>query len=92
MNIQAIWENGVFRPLQSINIKHATLTIVVPDEEIETGSNQYNLSPEVIQRARAMRAKFDAIRNAPVPPDDELPDLTEKQLNRITAFALREDR
>jgi hypothetical protein len=39
-----------------------------------------------------MRNRLDAIRNAPLPPDDELPELTAKQRERIAAFALREDR
>jgi predicted DNA-binding antitoxin AbrB/MazE fold protein len=34
MNIQAIWENGVFRPLQPIAVRHTILTIIVADEEI----------------------------------------------------------
>jgi hypothetical protein len=50
------------------------------------------LSEHVVQRARAMREQLDAIRNAPPPPDDPLPDLTQKRLDRIKAFALREDR
>lgn len=36
-----------------------------------------------------MLAKFDAIRNAPLPPDEALPDLTPKQLKCIEAFELR---
>jgi hypothetical protein len=39
-----------------------------------------------------MRQRLDAIRDAPLPPDETLPDLTQKQLDRIAAFELREDR
>jgi hypothetical protein len=38
-----------------------------------------------------MRARFDAILQAPLPPDDELPELTPKQLERIAAFELRDE-
>lgn len=89
MNVQAIWENGVFRPLQPISIKHAILTIVVPDEEVEVAASHYVLPKELSEQAQAMLAKMDAIRNTPLPPDEELPELTEKQLNNIEAFELR---
>ena len=36
--------------------------------------------------------RLDAIRNEPLPPDDELPEFTKKQRSRIEAFAFREDR
>jgi hypothetical protein len=39
-----------------------------------------------------MRERLDAIRDAPLPPDDPLPDPTRKRLDRIKAFGLREDR
>lgn len=90
MNIQAIWENGVLRPLQPLHLKHDKVVIQVPDEEIES-PNLFHLSPEIYKCAQSMREKFDAILNAPLPPDDELPELTEKQMERIAAFELRED-
>jgi hypothetical protein len=46
----------------------------------------------VIAAARAMRERLDAIRTAPLPPDDELPELSDSQRQRLDAFALREDR
>ncbi len=48
-----------------------------------------NLPPEVRAAAEAMDARLDAIRNAPFPPDDSLPELAPKQLERIEAFELR---
>ena len=38
------------------------------------------------------RERLDAIRNVPLPPDDELPDLGQGQPQTAEAFALREDR
>lgn len=94
MQLEAIYSNGQLSFAQPVKLKHDNLRLIVnvPDEEIETNSNPFNLPQEVIDRARAMREKFDAIRNAPLPPDDELPELTAKQLDRIEAFELREDR
>jgi len=39
-----------------------------------------------------MTERMDKIRNAPLPPDDDLPAISAKTLERIEAFALREDR
>ena len=36
-----------------------------------------------------MLEKYEAIRNAPLPPDEELPEISAKQLERIAAFELR---
>lgn len=61
----------------------------MPDDEIDTSDNPYNLEPDVLSKAQAMLAKFDAIRNAPQPPDQSLSELSPKQLERIEAFELR---
>ena len=37
-----------------------------------------------------LRERLDRIRNAPLTPEDELPPLTEKQRERMEAFAYRE--
>ncbi len=39
--------------------------------------------------ARALKTRLDILRNEPLPPDDELPELTEKQRSRIEAFACK---
>lgn len=95
MQVEAIYDHGRLeftRPLQ-LRHEHLRLTVEVPDEELVTPAPAtYNLPPEVLAHAQATRDKLDAIRNAPLPPDNELPELTEKQLERIEAFELREDR
>jgi hypothetical protein len=100
MNIQTIWENGAFRPLVPLAIKHAFVTIQVPDDEVadnllvtqEAGSRPtYSLPPEVVELAKAMEERLDRIRNAPLPDDTDLPPLSQKQLDRIEAFALRDE-
>lgn len=52
MNIQAIWENGVFRPTQPVTIKHTRLTIVVPDEEILPNPTREEPAPVTSVRQR----------------------------------------
>ncbi len=95
MNVQAIWENGVFRPLQPISIKHTKLTIVVPDEEIATIESEklpvYDLNDfpvNVRDAVLKMQAMRDEILNTPVIGDD-LPEETEEQKQRWRAFELR---
>lgn len=88
MNVEVILENGVLQPL---GLSHARTTGQVPDDKVEA-QTQYDLPPEVYERARTLRERLDAIRDAPLPPDDQLPELTEKQLERIAAFELRDER
>jgi hypothetical protein len=99
MNVQTIWENGVFRPLEPLAIKHAFVTIQVPDEEVAANTSvvqeahqaTYLLPPEVEALAKAMEERLDRIRNAPLPDDADLPPLSQKQLDRIEAFAMRDE-
>ena len=95
MQVEALYDHGRLEFTRPLQLRHERLRLVVeiPDEELVTPTPPaYNLPPEVLALAQAMRDKLDAIRDAPLPPDDELPELTEKQLERIEAFALREDR
>lgn len=91
MQIEAIYDNGRLEFIHPIQFKHERLNLVVnvPDDEIVTDLNSYNLPKDMIDQAKAMLAKMDAIRNAPLPPDNDLPELTQKQLERIEAFELR---
>jgi len=95
MNIQAIWENGVFRPLQPIAIKHARLTIVVPDEEIEalTAENvpDYDLNDfpaEIREELAKIQAINDAAAKISLPAEMD-GDESDEQEQRTRAFDLR---
>ncbi len=102
MQIEAIYENGKLEFSQPIQLKHSRVRLVVdiPDEEIAVNAPgaaakeqpSYVLPPEAQALADQMEAELNQIRNAPLPQNDELPSLTEKQKSRIAAFALREDR
>jgi hypothetical protein len=48
-----------------------------------------HLPQDLHKQAEDMPAKLEAILNAPLPPDDQLPEVTPKQLERIEAFELR---
>ena len=93
MEVEAIYDQGKLEFVKPLKLKHerVRLFVTIPDDEIEV-LNHYVVSEDVVQRARAMREQLDAIRNAPLPPDDQLLDLTQKRLDRIKAFELREDR
>jgi hypothetical protein len=94
MQVEALYDHGRLEFTRPLQLRHERLRLIVeiPDEELITPMPPtYNLPLEVFARAQAMRDTLDAIRNAPLPPDDELPELTEKQRERIAAFALRED-
>lgn len=93
MQVEAIYENGKLEFVQPLRLKHerVMLVVTVPDHEVELPAHA-GVSEGVVQRARAMREKLDAIRNAPLPTDDQLPEPTLERLERITAFELREER
>ncbi len=94
MQVEAIYDHGRLEFIRPIQFKHERLNLVVsvPDDEIVYYSNPYNLPQEVIDLAAQMTERMDKIRNAPLPPDDQLPSVTAKTLERIEAFALREER
>ncbi|MBL0352606.1 MAG: hypothetical protein WAS49_09185 [Candidatus Dechloromonas phosphoritropha] len=91
MQVEAIYIQGRIEFVNPIKLKHdhLRLVVLVPDDEIETQSTPYELSPDVLQKAEQMRQRIDAARRAPLSPDDELPKITAKQLERIEAFELR---
>jgi hypothetical protein len=69
--------------------------VVIPDEEVEEGpslgAQSYELPEDLKQQSRQILNRLAQIRHSPLPPEDELPELTEKQQERIEAFALREE-
>ena len=91
MQVEAIYNQGRIEFVNPLRLKHDRLRLVVwiPDDEIETESTPYELSPDVLRKAQEMRQRIDAARRAPLSPDDELPEITAKQLERIEAFELR---
>jgi len=98
MKVQAVWENGVFRPTTPLTLRHRSVTIQVPDDEIVVNEAEPATQPvdrrgipeAVWARAAAMRARREEILRRPVDEGPELP-LTEDQEQRARAFELRNE-
>ena len=97
MEVEAIYENGKLEFVQPLRLKHARVRLLVnvPDHEVDevqaSDLSHLNLPADVVERAKATLARMEAIKNAPVPEDEELPELTEKQLERLAGSALRDE-
>ncbi len=96
MNVQVIWENGVFKPIVPIFIKHARVTIQVPDEEIVNPLETLiqpiiseGIPEDVLKMAAEMSARRDELL---MQQFYEYPDepLSKEQEQRVRAFALRD--
>ena len=90
MKLEAIYHRGRLEFSRPVKFKsdRVRLKVEVPDNEVIHPSEQDHLPPELHKQAEDMLAKLEAIRNAPLPPDDQLPEVTPKQLERIEAFEL----
>ena len=97
MEIEAIYDRGKLEFISFVKLKSERLRVKVevPDEEIEGVSSPESEHPdlpeELRKQARETLDRLAEIRNSPLPAEDELPDLTAKQKERIQAFALREE-
>ena len=100
MQLEAIYNQDQLEFKQPIEFRHDRFAVIVEvaEQEIKTAEAKeppvltYDLPPEVIEAAEQSRKRLDDIMNEPLAPDDELPPLTSKTLERIKAFELREDR
>ena len=96
MAIEAIYDRGKeFITPVKLKSERLRVKIEVPDEEIEGDSTPDSelpdLSEELRRQARETLDRLAEIGNSPLPPEDEIPELTPKQEERIQAFALREE-
>lgn len=100
MKIQAIYEDGVLKPTQPLRLKRRLITIQVPDEEVVDVESQnekpkalVEIPPQVRERADALLKRLAKIQEEVLAlPEDQLPKVTAKQLERMEAFEMREDR
>ncbi|MFZ1640561.1 MAG: hypothetical protein WAV07_03815 [Candidatus Contendobacter sp.] len=109
MQVQAIWENGVFRPTAPLTLKHRVVNLQVPDEAIahvdrlegigvsdEARVNQPPSSLDILLGQDSddpwLKTLKDTEQKILDIPEDQLPELTAKQMERIVAFAQREER
>lgn len=95
MRIEAVYDHGRVKLPDHIQLRHQCLRVVVivpGDEVVLLDPQDFSSFPaDLVERAKAALARMAAIKNAPLPTADELPELTEKQLNRIEAAALRDE-
>ena len=98
MQVEAIYDHGKREFVSPVELKHERFRVLVtvPDHALEQAPapdlSLANVPADLLARAQAMREHLDAVRDAPLPPDDTLPDLTPKQIDRIQAVELRDDR
>ena len=97
MQVKAIYNKGKLEFSKSIRLTHERfpVQVILPDEVIET-NRETKIKSTVASKEKAPRPHIqamlddlDSILNAPLPLDDDLPELTEKQKDRIAAFELR---
>lgn len=97
MQIEAIYDQGKLEFITPVKLRGGRIRVKVeiPDEEVQTEplsvAESFELPDDLKLQAKEMLDRFTEIRNAPLPPESELPELTSKQEDRIHAFALREE-
>ena len=96
MQVKAMYENGAVHFVQPVQFKRRRFEVVmnIPDEEIETRSIPCPLDVMLAQNPgdawlHQMKTTLTAVQ---LKPEHEIPELTQKQLDRIEAFSHREDR
>jgi hypothetical protein len=91
MQVEAIYHQGRLEFVHPIKFKHdhLRLVVLVPDDEVESSSASFALSPAMQASAQEMLDKFSAILNAPLLAEDELPTLSSKHIERMEAFELQ---
>lgn len=94
MRLEAIYDNGRLQFLSPVRFAHERFRVEVdiPEQELLEPIAPTKAPEAFDDYARDLLAQLDAIRDAPLPPDADLPPLSEKQIERHEAFALREDR
>lgn len=96
MLAEAWYDNGKIEFTRNYSFKHNRFKISVklPDDEIldDAGKNNQPLpeKPQLTAETymQTMMKQLDAIRTMPL-DDSKVPELTEKQLDRVAAFHLR---
>lgn len=91
MQVEAIYNQGRIEFVQPLRLKHDHIRLVVnvPDDEVAVQTPPFNLPAEVLSRAQAMLAQYESILNAPLPPDQNLPELSAEYQERLEAIDLR---
>ncbi|MDO9105915.1 MAG: hypothetical protein Q7U57_13255 [Methylovulum sp.] len=91
MQVEAIYSQGCIKFVEPLRLKHDHIRLIVnvPDDEVELQTTPFGLPAQALSRAQAMLAKYQAILNAPYPPDEDLPELNAEYQERLEAIDLR---
>ena len=91
MQVEAIYSHGNIEFVKPLRLKHDHIRLIVnvPDEEVELQTMSFILPEQARLRAQALLDKYQAILNAPVPSDDDLPELSTEYMQRLEAIELR---
>ena len=91
MQVEAIYSHGRIEFAQPLHFKRDYVRVIVdvPDDEIDSRTPECNLPAEIISRGQAMLQQYEAILNAPLPPDVVLPELGAEYQERLEAIDLR---
>ncbi len=92
MQVEAIYDHGKLEFSRPSRLRHQRIKVVVEVPDMEIDDSSYLPTPEAQKIADEIDKQIDAALNAPLPINEDLPALTEKEKSRIAAFALREDR
>ena len=91
MKLEAVYDRGRLEFSRPVKFKsdRVRIKVEVPDSEILHPPDKDHLPQELRKQAGDMLARLKAIRNAPFPSDDQLPEVTPRQSERMEAFELR---
>ncbi|MCF8104533.1 MAG: hypothetical protein K9K64_03530 [Desulfohalobiaceae bacterium] len=101
MELEAIYENGRLeftKPVRFLQDKVRVRVLVSDDVvSVQSGldeSHEKAKTPwpdSLKERSKQLKDRLDRIRTAPLPSDNDLPEMTQKQRSRMEAFAIREE-
>lgn len=93
MQLEALYDNGSLKFLQPVSFlrQRFTVKVEIPEQEIAPNSNIDHAS-DLSESAQAWLKQLDSITQRILTmPEDELPELTAKQIQYMDAFQLHED-
>lgn len=88
MKVEAIYDHGKLSFLHPVSLREEPVRVIVefPEDAVFSADSAFELD----EHSRALVARLDAIRNAPVATGDD-DDISDKAAERLSAFALRGD-
>ena len=96
MQVTAIYDNGAIRFMQPVQFKHSKFEVVmnIPDEAIATKPTLGAIDTLLAQNPDDpwLQLMKGNLSNVMMTPEQEIPELSQKQLDRVESFSYREER